>query len=141
MLRRRDGRPLHVLVSASLLRDADGRPDGATTFLQDLSTLRDAEQRRAQQEAFFLALSQRASDLALVTDTDARILYASPGVRNVLGYDPADLVLVRGVGVRCTPRTARAAVVGVPARSSTATALAPSWSGCATPTGPGGGWR
>ena len=96
VLRRRDGRALHVLVSASLLRDADGRPDGATTFLQDLSTLRDAEQRRAQQEAFFLALSQRASDLALVTDTDARILYASPGVRNVLGYDPADLVLAQG---------------------------------------------
>ncbi len=94
VLRRSDGRPLHVLVSASLLRDVHGRPDGAATFMQDLSTLRDAEQRRAQQEAFFLALSQRASDLALVGDPDARILFASPAVEHVLGWDPADVLLV-----------------------------------------------
>jgi diguanylate cyclase (GGDEF)-like protein/PAS domain S-box-containing protein len=82
-----DGCPVPVLLDVTLLRDG-GSPVGAAAVAQDLTTLRTAEQRHRQQEELFLALSQRASDAAVVLDAKGRLLYASPAVEHVLGYDP-----------------------------------------------------
>ncbi|GAB3781089.1 sensor domain-containing protein [Nocardioides ungokensis] len=90
------GRPVPVLVDAALLRDEDGRPLGAAAFVQDLSSLRGLERRRQQQEDFFLALAQRASDLAIVTDAEGRLLYASPALTGMLGYATEDVIYSPG---------------------------------------------
>jgi diguanylate cyclase (GGDEF)-like protein/PAS domain S-box-containing protein len=87
-----DGRALPVLADLTLLRDEAGRPAGAALFWHDLSRLRLAEQRQRQQEEFFLALSQRANDVALVTDTGGCLLYVSPSVGHLLGHQPHDLL-------------------------------------------------
>ncbi|NYD42857.1 sensor domain-containing protein [Nocardioides panaciterrulae] len=96
-LARADGRPVPVLVDATVLRDAAGRPAGAAAYFQDLTLLRDVERRRQQQEEFFLALSRRASDLALVSDAEGRILYVSPALTQMLGHGAEDVLYARGL--------------------------------------------
>jgi PAS domain S-box-containing protein len=86
------GRPVQVLAHASTLRDRDGAPMGVVAYLHDLTALRDVEQRRQQQEDFFLALSQRASDLVIVLDALGQVLYASPALGGALGHDPLDVI-------------------------------------------------
>ena len=86
------GRPLPVLVDTAVLRDDTGAVDAVVGHLMDLSPLRDAERRRQQQEEFFLALSTNASELVLVSDAEAQILYVSAALQNVLGYEGHDVV-------------------------------------------------
>ena len=86
------GRPVQVLAHASTLRDPEGAPMGVVAYLHDLTALRDVERRRQQQEDFFLALSQRASDLVIVLDALGQVLYASPALGSTLGHDPLDVI-------------------------------------------------
>ncbi len=92
MIRGADGRPVQVLAHASALKDHTGRAIGAVAYLRDLTALRHVEQRRQQQEDFFLALSQRASDLVVVLDGLGQVLYASPALGTCLGHDAVDVL-------------------------------------------------
>ena len=86
------GRPVSVLVEVTAMQDREGRPDGAAAFLQDLTSLHDARRRQERQEEFFLALSARSADAAIVTDQDGRIVHASPSLVHVLGHGQHDLL-------------------------------------------------
>ena len=92
ILRRSDGRPVPTLASATAVRNGSPRPSGALVVYQDLSLLQSVERRRRQQEDFFLALAQRASDLAVVLDPDATVLFASPAMTGVLGHAIEDVL-------------------------------------------------
>ena len=92
ILRGPHGRPVPALVDATVLRDGRGRPLGAAAFVQDLTDLRGVERRRQRQEDFFLALAQRASDLATVADAEGRLLYASPALTTMLGHGTEDVL-------------------------------------------------
>jgi diguanylate cyclase (GGDEF)-like protein/PAS domain S-box-containing protein len=92
MIRGTNGRPVQVLAHASALKDASGQRIGAVAYLHDLTALRDVEQRRQQQEDFFLALSQRASDLVIVLDALGQVLYTSPALTGGLGHEPIDVL-------------------------------------------------
>ncbi|MCW2843313.1 MAG: hypothetical protein JWN22_1229 [Nocardioides sp.] len=91
-----DGRPLSALIDLAIVRDEAGGAMGATIFVQDLTTLRTVERRWRRQEDLFLALAQRASDLAIVLDSSGVVLYASPALTSMLGYSTADVVQVPG---------------------------------------------
>ena len=92
MIRGTNGRPVQVLAHASALTDPSGQRIGAVAYLHDLTALRDVEQRRQQQEDFFLALSQRASDLVIVIDALGQVLYTSPALTGSLGHEPIDVL-------------------------------------------------
>src|SRR4051794_792668 len=89
-----DGSAIPVLTDLSLLRDADGAPAGVALFWHDLSQLRDVEQKAQQQQAFFEALNANTTELSLVIDDEARLLYVSSAIRSLLGYD-AEALLTR----------------------------------------------
>ena len=91
-----DGSPVPVLIQASLVRDADGNPEALYSFVQDLTTLRQAQTRLTRSTARFEALLSEADDFAVVAAADGRILYASPSFRTLFGYDPAALVGLPG---------------------------------------------
>ena len=92
VLKHEDGRSVPCLVSGSVLRDEHGHPLGIAAFVQDLSPLRDLERRSQQQEDFFLAISQHATDLAVVADAEGRLVYTSPALTSRLGFEPIDVV-------------------------------------------------
>ncbi|MGH3744390.1 MAG: diguanylate cyclase domain-containing protein, partial [Mycobacteriales bacterium] len=50
-----------------------------------------AAQERARSEARFRALVHHSSDLVTVTDADTTILFQTPSLRRILGYDPEEL--------------------------------------------------
>ncbi len=87
-----DGRPIHVLADATTLRNSAGEATGVAIHLHDLTAMRDVERRRQQQEDFFLALSQRASDLAVVIDSIGQIMYVSPALGSVTGHNAEDVL-------------------------------------------------
>jgi PAS domain S-box-containing protein len=97
-----EGRALPTLVDITLLRDADGHPDEAASIVYDLRGLRDLERHREQQERFFLAVSQHASDVALVADAEGQILFASAATRDATSRQSS----LRGwAGSSCIPTT------------------------------------
>jgi len=87
-----DGHAIPVLVELNVLRDSDDTAYGMACFVRDLSAVRDAEHRLESQEALFLALGRRASDVAMVADADTKILYVSPSITEIFGYATEDLV-------------------------------------------------
>lgn len=60
--------------------------------LQQRQLRSSAEQRLRASEQRFRALIEHSSDGITLFDADAVILYASPAVRRILGYDPAEVV-------------------------------------------------
>ena len=59
--------------------------DARLDLRQSLQTLSESEER-------FRSLVQNASDIAILFDRDATVLYASPSMKRVLGYEPEMLV-------------------------------------------------
>ena len=87
-----DGRPLQLLVDASLVRDPDGSPRSIAVVAHDLTAIRSAEERLAGQERLYRALSRRAGDVALVTDADLLVTFVSPSLSDMLGHDPSGVI-------------------------------------------------
>ena len=82
-----------------VIRDKSGRPvrlDGCAT---DVTAQRDAEELVRQNERRFRALVEKGGDGILLIDEKATILYASPSVRTISGYDPNLLVGRDGFGL------------------------------------------
>lgn len=50
------------------------------------------EERIRKSESYYRTLVENASDLVTILDEDGTILYESPSVERILGYDPADRV-------------------------------------------------
>src|SRR5207248_2577531 len=70
-----------VVCLVAWRRNEDTRVD----LQQSLHSLSESEER-------FRSLVQNASDIALVCDADANIVYVSPSVKRVLGYDPEAVI-------------------------------------------------
>ena len=96
MARDARGRQLPLLLDVTVLIGRGGEPQGFACFATDLSDVRDAEQRLAGQEVFYRALNRSAADLAIVTDADGTLVYVSPSVKDLLGYDPVDVIADSG---------------------------------------------
>jgi diguanylate cyclase (GGDEF)-like protein/PAS domain S-box-containing protein len=88
----RSGREVPLQVDITAVLDPDGRPYEFAAVARDLRELREAERRLTSQEAFFRALNRESSDVTLVSDTTGRLLYATPSVTQVLGYQPDEVL-------------------------------------------------
>lgn len=80
-LRRKDGEVIWVEEHAHAVRDGKGEVLYLEGSLVDIS-------ERARLEERFRALVENTSDLIYLMDESGAMLYASPNVRQVLGYDP-----------------------------------------------------
>ena len=100
---RRSGETFEVSVTPGVRRDAQGRPRGTYLILRDVTEemglrreLRKAEQRLASQEAFFRGLNREASDVTMVSDAAGNLVYVTPSVKQVLGYEPDTIGSILG---------------------------------------------
>jgi diguanylate cyclase (GGDEF)-like protein/PAS domain S-box-containing protein len=84
-----DGRPIPVIVDATVLRDENDVPNGCAAVLQDLRPLRNSEMARAQQEQLFNVIAERSTDFVMVFDDDLRLRYASPIGERMFGVSTA----------------------------------------------------
>jgi len=89
--RRKDGSLVDVNISAAPLRDAEGRVRGAVGVFADIPRKKLADQEATGREGPFKALIENASDVIALLDAQGTVLYASPSVARVLGYQPSEL--------------------------------------------------
>lgn len=87
----RHGGAVKALVSVTGVR-VDGIVSELSVCLQDISALKEAQLIAERAEARWRSLSQNASDVALITDTDLVVGYVSPAMTAMLGY-PESAVL------------------------------------------------
>ncbi|HEU0053424.1 MAG TPA: PAS domain S-box protein, partial [Longimicrobium sp.] len=88
-LRRADGSEFPASLSASAFTDAGG--PRATVAVRDASDEVRAVRALREREERFRALTENGSDVTTILGTDGTMLYVSPSVRRVLGFDPAEL--------------------------------------------------
>jgi diguanylate cyclase (GGDEF)-like protein/PAS domain S-box-containing protein len=92
ILEHRDGHGVPVLVDLTVLHDSHDVPYAMISILRDLTDLTAAQGKLARQDALYLALNRRASDVAMVTDEHLTIRYLSPSVAQIFGREAGDLV-------------------------------------------------
>lgn len=89
---RSDGTIAHVLTRAEIELDADGVPTGLFGILQDVTDQVAAETQRHAHDAQYRLITEEASDLIVITDEQGRLVFVSPSSRNVLGYEPDEMI-------------------------------------------------
>lgn len=89
--RRKDGTPVDIYASATLLRNSEGRPVGLVTVNRDISERKKAEQALQESEKRFRLLAENTSDLIALHDAKGCFLYVSPSCSMILGYTPEEL--------------------------------------------------
>lgn len=102
-LRRKDGRELICLDTASVLRDAAEKAIRYQGTLIDITERREIEQRLHREQEFARRLVEGFPDLIVVLDAEARYTYVSPKIQEVLGYTPQEL-LGQPLGERTDPQ-------------------------------------
>ncbi|WP_028451465.1 PAS domain S-box protein [Chitinilyticum aquatile] len=93
---RRDGRRFPVLLDATLVRAEDGSGSRRIVYAQDISERKRADAELRASEKRFHDIVEASADWIWEVDTLGRYIFASTGVKEVLGYT-ADDVLGRTV--------------------------------------------
>ncbi len=92
MLRKKDGTAAVFLESSRAVWDAAGKLIRYQGTLVDVTERRKLERQLLQQEEFRRRLLESFPDLILVIDLAERYTFVSSRVRDLLGYEPQDLV-------------------------------------------------
>lgn len=87
--RGRDGRVRSFACDLAPARVREGRMDVVFVLLRDRSPLEEAERR-------LRVLAEAAGDVVIEADADGVVAYVSPSVRDVLGYEPDEVLGKRG---------------------------------------------
>jgi hypothetical protein len=90
---RKDERQIHVSLTISPLRDADGKVIGDSAILRDISKRKMIEDAHRRSEAIFRSFVQNAPYGILRTTLDGRIVQANPALVEMLGYSSEEEVL------------------------------------------------
>lgn len=88
----RDGRKRLISWRATSTGAGKGRPDIILAVGMDITERRLADEALASSEGFFRMLIENALDLITVLGADGRMIYVSPAVERLLGYDQEEMV-------------------------------------------------
>jgi diguanylate cyclase (GGDEF)-like protein/PAS domain S-box-containing protein len=90
-LRHRDGHSVWLLESVHILRGEDGEEVLEGTAI-DITDRKMAEIALRDSEARYRLMAENSTDLISRSTVRGRIVYASDAIRNLLGYEPSELV-------------------------------------------------
>jgi two-component system cell cycle sensor histidine kinase/response regulator CckA len=90
---RKDGKQIHVALTISPLRDANGKVIGDSGILRDISEHKKIEDAHRRSEASFRSFVQNAPYGIVRTTPEGRIVHANPALVAMLGYDTEEEVL------------------------------------------------
>jgi PAS domain S-box-containing protein len=91
-MRRKDGQPAVFLDSSRAVWDTSGKIIRYQGTLVDITEKRNMEWELAQQEEFRRRLLESFPDLILVVDLEERYTFVSSRARDLLGYEPKDML-------------------------------------------------
>jgi diguanylate cyclase (GGDEF)-like protein/PAS domain S-box-containing protein len=91
-MKRKDGSVVWVSATARALEDLEGKPTGLEGTLEDVTQRRQAEEALRRSGERFRSLIQNSSDIITCLEADGTILYESPSIERILGYEPGELI-------------------------------------------------
>ncbi len=91
-LRRTNGTTFWGEINAAPLCDADGRPTGMISIVRDISERKKTEEALNESEMRYRNLVESLSDLVWEVDGTGTFTYVSPNARNILGYEPGEII-------------------------------------------------
>jgi diguanylate cyclase (GGDEF)-like protein/PAS domain S-box-containing protein len=86
------GETRQMLFNKVSFVDQHGEVAGLIAVITDVTRYKETERALEASEARFRVLTESSLDLISVIDADGRILYQSPALRTLLGYEPAETV-------------------------------------------------
>ena len=90
---RKGGSEVHVALSVSPIREADGRVIGGTAIARDVSEARGARHALAQSEELLRLVVENARDYAIFsTDLERRVTSWNVGAERLLGYSEDEML-------------------------------------------------
>ncbi len=99
VLRAKDGTPIPVLISASILYDAEGQEAGTVGFNKDLRERKEAEETllaanvEIQETRQYLErLIESATDAIISTDKDGNVVLFNEGAEAILGFRREEII-------------------------------------------------
>ena len=87
-----DGERRQLLFNKVSFVDQLGEVAGVMSVVTDVTAYKETEKALEASEARFRVLTESSLDLISVVDADGVILYQSPALRHLLGYDPGQTV-------------------------------------------------
>ena len=95
---RRDGQQIHVALTISPLRDANGKVIGDSAILRDITERKKMEETHRRSEASFRSFVQNAPYGILRTTPAGRIVQVNPALVAMLGYESEEQVVGLNMG-------------------------------------------
>jgi diguanylate cyclase (GGDEF)-like protein/PAS domain S-box-containing protein len=87
---RKDGSVFPASVTASPIRDSEGKSTGAAVIIRDITEQKRSQQALKDSENRFRAIVQNSNDIITLMDPAGGVLYDSPGAGEMLGLSPAE---------------------------------------------------
>ncbi|MEX2570681.1 MAG: PAS domain S-box protein [Gemmatimonadota bacterium] len=91
-LRGTDGAEIPTSQVVLAHRSPSGTVEFLSTLARDITAQKEAETALRRSEAHFRSLIDNAADIITIVDPDGKILFVSPSVRRVLGYEPDEVL-------------------------------------------------
>jgi PAS domain S-box-containing protein len=81
-----------LLEKVSISKDVNGQPEKIFIVKTDYTNIENAEKSLIETERKFRFISENISDFISIHDTDGNFTYASPSIKNILGYEPEQVL-------------------------------------------------
>jgi len=86
----RDGRPIHVSVSVSPIKDSDGHVVGASKIIHDVSDIIAAREALFHEREMLVTTLKSIGDGVIVTDGESRVTFLNPEAERLTGWTQAE---------------------------------------------------
>jgi diguanylate cyclase (GGDEF)-like protein/PAS domain S-box-containing protein len=90
--RRKDGRVIWLEIGGAPVFDAAGNVVGSIGVHNDVTERRSADEAVRESEARYRLMAENSTDLISRTTKDGVLLYASPAIEALLGYEAAEVI-------------------------------------------------
>jgi PAS domain S-box-containing protein len=81
-----------ILSKTSRVLKSDGTLQGFIGIANDITQLKLAEQKLAESEKNYRLISENSSDIIAIHGLDGKLIYISPSVKELLGYETEELI-------------------------------------------------
>jgi diguanylate cyclase (GGDEF)-like protein/PAS domain S-box-containing protein len=88
----KDGRPLHVSVALSPIRDSGGEVTGVLSVSRDITARKEAELALERSEERFRSVVENSSEAVKILGYDGTLGYANPAFERLFGYAPEEVL-------------------------------------------------